>query len=936
MNTELETQKLLAVLRRSVKKGFQNFVALKQIMKLLRQVDTGTACAKICIRSLGVFTSILENSNDTNDARFVCIAILCLREMCRSRVDDLPEGIRLALATNNFIQYALDVILSSTYRPLHSCVILFLLELCQEPLLLSTFECKEWLSLPECILSLMSNAQLECKRTAMNILTCLLSDETKKSRLLLCPSQEAPWIKSLLPHLYRLLLSFGNSSSQFEAAECLVLYYSVFECPDILVAASAAVDNSKCNSKSREGPLGVAKVVRLLLQAALDENLHPFITKNSWFVGGVDHYDGTSTPASPFPEFLSLDVTSIESNSALRIACHLTTRIIEDTLHFTRRSSRSGTDIGNSNEWREQVDRVIETRLRPLRDAGILEGLIRAAVTLSDELGYGEGGPSIRSLLGSWGSFKTEEAKKSLSLLYDTMQLWVSVDKECAWQMSLLLCSAGVIADTATYDDNNSIFNDAVRALSTLLRAQKDLLVRSIDLREANAQSANRSIVPFKQALEKAKKNETPSSSFSDSHGYVNGNADTAFVQDTGVGIQQQHQHHQQENVGAYYHRKGAEKEGSFGYKAFIELFKRHGYPTTDIFYKKEGTKRPSQLNDYERRLSNIHHRENNSDDGSATVESIEMTPASESEMIQALRDIGRIPNTEGHHSGRRSRNHSHGRRSNKSPPGVGSGALSTADKSLSPYPTGAYYNTLMSSPVAADESILTFNTAESQRLLSAKSPGATTAAHAFTLNHRDYTLHSSGLKQPFDDQLPRYAIRTQDLDKVLEVCESDTVDPVLSSPSKTPSPPPNSSRPSRGAISASPGRSLRMTRAIPPSREPGNSTHSFKVAGEVRESSLGVGTAQVLLALAKGPFGFQEDIHGENDSFAYIPLEEGPHAYAKTIPPQSTVDTTQASLVKGAGRPRKSDKSDKNSLFKALGPPGSIKIVKKRDKQLL
>ena len=145
MNIELECFKHLAVLQTTSKTKYVKFSCLRKILKLLRNADSREICTKLCYGSYDVFRALLlpdicvdtsgddvYRNLDLDDVRCACIVILCLREMCRSRLEGADGGLRMALAENDVIHFVTNLLLTCSYRALHSAAISFMIVMAQD------------------------------------------------------------------------------------------------------------------------------------------------------------------------------------------------------------------------------------------------------------------------------------------------------------------------------------------------------------------------------------------------------------------------------------------------------------------------------------------------------------------------------------------------------------------------------------------------------------------------------------------------------------------------------------------------------------------------------------------------------------------------------------------------------------------------------------
>ena len=143
MNAELVTCRLLAVLRTTSKTDKTKLLCLRKLLVLLRHASSREICTKFCFKSLDIFRSLLltncgldcrdrTNIAPTIDLSCVCVTILCLREVCRSRLDVVNEGLRLALGEYNFLHLVTNLLLRSNFKPLHSAAIMLFLEMSEE------------------------------------------------------------------------------------------------------------------------------------------------------------------------------------------------------------------------------------------------------------------------------------------------------------------------------------------------------------------------------------------------------------------------------------------------------------------------------------------------------------------------------------------------------------------------------------------------------------------------------------------------------------------------------------------------------------------------------------------------------------------------------------------------------------------------------------
>lgn len=670
MNAELVCFRLLAVLRTSSKTDSTKFVCLRKVLLLLRSADSRELCTKLCYESFDVFRYLLlplsddhdtgnNRSSELDDARCASVAVLCLREMCRSRVEGVDEGLRLALAGHDILFNITNLLLKSTYNALHSVAITFFVEMAQDATVLEAFG-ERWMSISDSIMTLLNNESLACKRTAMCTIICLLNDKLSCQVGHVCPP-ENPWIWNTLPQLYRVMLSIrGPPAARFEAAECFVLIH-LYSCRELVLfekqhnVPTNALEEDEVQLSARKGLaercLAAGDLISILFMISTDTQYHPFLVSNSWHIGqDGDNHGSKST-------HLSSKESLVEQKESIRQACHLLRRIIDED---SPRNKGPIMSFNSSHEdfhmkWNSRGDDFLSSlKLQWLHSGDLLESLVYSCCSLQNQIGdYSEmSGVSDSQSPPTQGEKYTiiQELQASLEHLYDILEIWISADGECAWRMSMLLRGINRISTATPCSSNNNAPHSIeietrveeigfVELLKSLhVTSRNELMEKCYSIRSSRQSEPRKAVKGLRSILDKARRVESRSNRNYFPSPLTQDGSSRASMDSKGIGMleiqptRNDDRHNDTIALGV-------------GYKSLLSLFQRNGFPD------------PNSDRHYRHRHQNCHHHHrkrspSSNRDGSGrssaeevdTGDNVDMKPVSDAEIYEALVKIGRVP----------------------------------------------------------------------------------------------------------------------------------------------------------------------------------------------------------------------------------------------------------------------------------------------------
>ena len=606
---------------------------------LLRHASSREICTKFCFKSLDIFRSLLltnygldcrdrTNVAPTIDLSCVCVTILCLREVCRSRLDVVNEGLRLALGEYNFLHLVTNLLLRSNFKPLHSAAIMLFLEMSEEVTIMRAVT-EKWMALPNVIMTLLSNESYTCKRTAMCTLVCLLNSHIPLKADQLC-LPENPWLWDALPQLWRVMLSIDSPpAARFESAECLVLIhiYSCLEAnfrsyegtspptkymPDDETCVFEADLRENRNFLS-EKCLVIGHLIGTLLMISTNSNYHPFLSSNKWHINWTSDNKDASVPTKS-----SLSVKLLEQKECIRVVCHLLDRIFDEDMPIRHCSDHNSSDTTRYSEWTMGME-LAHSKVQGFHRCNLLENLVSVSCLLENQLIF------YKQSSEEDGLGLVQEIQTSLDNLYGTIEKWISVDGESAWRVSLLLSSTNVQPAPSTellvlQNENGPLYErnyNLVMLIKSLDMSSRERILKKCDI-IGQRSSVRKPIADFRVMLEKAKMLETRR--FSSIHM-------SEFIEDDGSISADTLE-------GATYNLNAPVGEG---YKTLLHLFQNNGYHGLGAHHR----------NHLRRNTLNNHHRHRFIDttvDEVSDGDSVDMKPISDTDINRALHAIGRIP----------------------------------------------------------------------------------------------------------------------------------------------------------------------------------------------------------------------------------------------------------------------------------------------------
>lgn len=580
MNAALATSRLLAALR-ATKTDKTKFLCLRKVHTLLRDAASREISAKMCLEDIDVFQHLLVPSCGRGGTG--ALSSIDLNCACVT-ILCLRE---LCRSSQEGISEGLRMWIYERH----------FLDYVESLVLRSTFKPLHSAAimffvemsqdvvvsqsfLPDVIMTLLSTESFEAKRTAMSVLICVLKDHIPLQAVRLCPL-EYPWLWETLPQLCRVMLSIHSPpAARFDAAEGIVLI-SVYSCLEENLRPANNSHMERSQTFTSESVM-VGEIIKTLLMIPANSEHHPFLSSNQW---GIQDEHGNTGKGN---------VTLLEQKESIKWACYLIERIIEEEIPFRRdglpHNSLDGARIGME---------FANAKLLCFHRENLLENLVAVSCFLEVDIMQRDGDDE-----------SCRETRASLDLLYAAIENWITVDGECSWRLSMLLS----VSKPPTYSESDELMS----LLKALDAPSRHTIVDRSEFVGANQSAKQRSYVrkslmDFKGTLEKARIHETRLEEDSlslvegDGFSYMGANkTDTALNESTPPGE---------------------------GYKTLLHLFGTHGYPHYSGRHR----------NYRRRRTINHHHRRHVVDTAHDSADSVDMKPASDAEINQALAAIGRM-----------------------------------------------------------------------------------------------------------------------------------------------------------------------------------------------------------------------------------------------------------------------------------------------------
>ena len=504
---EFEIQRLLAEVQRCVQsgnspEGFRSGTGqetlhlvvskMRGLFQYLRNSSINAECARICRSNIQVFKMVITQvSPDVKqNTKIIALTLLCLCELARlPDTENVADSPRMYLVKEGFIGLISRLLELTASRSLHSVAVLFFEELSRESTVCSSHpfhQSPATLSLTGGVMLLLTSANLQSKRTAVTVLTSLLSDTSTAKHLLdhtnnkvsntkstngsmvLAPTDslasitwnspsnddgdaeedmaesQYEWLREAIPQLFRLLLSPGPTRMNYEAGECIALVHRLLN--DAVYGRNMYFTSHRQSQEVEQEAVLLelltnitSSLRQILITSADSQRCHEVMATNSWHVktASPEVYDS----AGYSPDKLAGGAQPRLTRLACYVVAHTFAKAMGD--HIYHKSPSMATN-GAGSTSREEINQAKGAKddyddVTMLRAGGLVESLVYIACKLrieneSEDIDTGGKGPKD----------SMNVASKSLSIVFGLLESLCEVDDDCMWSFNLLLLRARI------------------------------------------------------------------------------------------------------------------------------------------------------------------------------------------------------------------------------------------------------------------------------------------------------------------------------------------------------------------------------------------------------------------------------------------------------------------------------------------------------------